>query len=150
MTPEIKPRTFGIIGVVLASLALLAVLVGPAIHRAVFPRPTAEERIADAAFTVGERFVARLKGKPVAAAPAGRSSLHLSSPGFPDVISLALTGAAIIGGSLAYLRREDHRLAYVACGVGTLTLAWHAVVLALGALILCVIIFAVWSALGFG
>ena len=145
MNTELKPKTFGIIGVIAGFLALLTVLVGPSIHDAVFPKPSVEDRIAETAVKIRDRVAARLKGAPP---PEKRSAFRLKSTELPYTISLALAGAAIIGGCVSYLRREDHRYAYVACGVGTLTLAWHAVLLALGALILCIIIFAVLSSFG--
>ena len=146
MDTELKPKTFGIIGVIAGFLALLTVLVGPSIHDAVYPKPSVEDRIADTAVKIRDRVAARLKGAP---APAKPSVRRLNSGELPYTISLALAGAAIIGGCVSYLRREDHRYAYVACGVGTLTLAWHALLLALGALILCIIIFSVLGSLGF-
>jgi hypothetical protein len=140
-----RPKTFGIIGVIAAFLALLTVLVGPSVHDAIFPKPRLEDRIADTAFKIRDRVAARLKGAPP---PEKRIEFRVSSSQFPYSLSLAFVGAAIVGGCVSYLRREDHRYAYVACGVGTLTLAWHAVLLALGALVLCVIIFSVCSFLG--
>ena len=145
MSIEPKRNTIGIIGVIVAFLALLTVLVGPSIHEALFPKPAIEDRIADTAVRIRDRVVARLKGAPPT---EQRSVLRLDSRELPYSISLALVGAAIVGGCISYLRREDHRFAYVACGVGTLTLAWHAVLLAVGALVLCLILFAVFSFLG--
>jgi len=145
MNTQPKRNTWGTLGVIIAFLALLTVLVGPSIHDALFPKPTVEDRIADTAVRLRDRLAARLKGTPL---PEKRSALRLDSDELPYSVSLALAGVAIVGGCLSYLRREDHRYAYVACGVGTLTLAWHAVLLAVGALILCVIIFAVLSFFG--
>jgi hypothetical protein len=146
MDTELKRKTFGIIGVIAGFLAFLTVLVGPSIHDAVYPKPSVEDRIAETAVKIRDRVVARLKGSP---RPEKRSAFQLKSTELPYTISLALAGAAIIGGCVSYLRREDHRYAYVACGVGTLTLVWHAVLLAVGALILCIIIFSVLGSLGF-
>jgi hypothetical protein len=145
MNIQHRPKVFGIIGVVAAFLGLLAVLIGPTVHDAIYPKPRIEDRIADTAVKIRDRVVARLKGAPPAET---RVEFRVSSSEFPYSLSLALVAVAIVGGCVSYLRREDHRLAYVACGVGTLTLAWHAVLLALGALVLCAIIFAVCSSLG--
>ena len=145
MNAEQRPKTFGVVGVIAAFLALLTVLVGPSVHDAIFPKPRLEDRIADTAVKIRDRVAARLKGAPP---PEKRIEFRVSSSQFPYSLSLALVGAAIVGGCVGYLRREDHRYAYVACGVGTLTLAWHAVLLALGALVICVVIFAVCSFLG--
>jgi len=145
MNAEQKPKAFGIVGVIAAFLALLTVLVGPSVHDAMFPKPRIEDRIAETAIKIRDRVAARLKGAPT---PEKRFALRVSSSQFPYSLSLALVGVAIVGGCVGYLRREDHRYAYVACGVGTLTLAWHAVLLALGALVLCIIIFSVLSFFG--
>ncbi len=142
---ELRARTFGIIGVIAAFLALLAILVGPSVHDAFYPKPSLEDRIAAPAVKIRDRLAARLKGAP---APEKPSAFRLNSPELPYTISSALAGIAIIGGCISYLRREDHRYAYVACGVGTLTLAWHAFLLALGALVVCIIVFSVLGSLG--
>ena len=138
MNPESKRNTFGICAVIAAFLALLTVLVGPAIHDAIVPKPNAEERIAETAVKLRDHIKARLKGAPITSKPSVR---RLDSDQLPYTMSLALAGAAIIGGCVSYLRREDHRYAYVACGVGAVSLAWHAVLLALGAIVLCVILY---------
>ena len=65
---------------------------------------------------------------------------RFSSQELPHSLSLAFAGFAIIGGAVSYLRREDHRYAYVACGVGTVTLVWHTLILALAVAVLCVIL----------
>jgi hypothetical protein len=147
MTPKLKPKFFGIIGVIAGFLALLTVLVGPSIYDALYPKPALEDRIADTAVKVRDSVIARLKG---AAAPATPTARGFHSRELPYTISLGLAGVAIIGACVSYLRREDHRFAYVACGVGVLTLAWHAVLLALGTLIVCIVIFSVLSSLDLG
>ena len=147
MTTELKPKACGIFGVVIAFLALLTVLVGPAIHDAIYPKPSVEDRIADTTVRIRDRVVARLKGAPATATPSVR---RLNTHQLPYTISMALAGVAIIGGCVSFLRREDHRFAYVACGVGALTLAWQAIILALGALILCAILFSILSSFGLG
>ena len=145
MNAEQRPKTFGIIAVTIAFLALLTVLAGPPIHDALFPKPSVEDRIAETAVNIRDRVAARLKGAPKPEKPLVR---RLSSGELPYNLSLALAGAAMVIGCVSYLRREDHRFAYVACGVSTLTLVWHAVLFAVGALILCIIIFSVLSSFG--
>ncbi len=139
---DIKPKTIGVIGVIAGFLGLLAVLVGPSIRDAFFPKPPVEERIADKAVAIRDAVKSRLKGEP---RRSPSLAARFDADELPYTISLALAAVAIIGGCVAYLRREDHRFAYVACGVGTLTLAWHAILLALGAFILCVIIYVIIS-----
>jgi hypothetical protein len=131
-------RLFGTIAVVASFLALLAVLVGPSAVDAMSPKPPMEERVADKVVAIRDSIKARLKNEP-RQPPTLEQRFHKEE--LPYSISLALAAVGIIGGCIAYLRREDHRLVYVACGVATLTLLWHAVLMALGALIICAIIF---------
>ena len=147
MTIEPKSKSFGILGVIAGFLALITVLVGPSIHDAFFPKPAVEDRIADTAVRIRDRVVARLKHATDAPAPTAR---RIKTEQLPFTASLALAGVAIVGGCISYLRREDHRYAYVACGVGSLTLAWHAIIISVGAFILIAILFALFSSFGLG
>lgn len=133
----------GIIAVIISFLALLSVLIGPGLRDALFPKPPIEERIGEKAAAIRDSVIASLKGEPRKPTPA---QARFDRENLPYTISLGLAGLGIIGGSISYLRREDRRLAYVACGIGTLTLAWHAILIALGALIVCVLLFLVISA----
>ena len=135
-----KKKGIGILAVMAGFLGLLAVLAGPQIRDGVFPKPSVEERIAEKVVAIRDAITARLKGES-----APRFSSRFSGEQLPYTISLALAAAAIIGGCVSYLRREDRRFAYVACGVGALTLVWHAMLLAVGALILCALLFVVFS-----
>lgn len=137
-TAEPKAKTFGILGVVAAFLGLLAVLVGPAIRDAIIPPPPAEQQLAETIVSLKQHITAKLKKTPPPPKPATQ---RFSPQELPYTLSLAFAAAAIIGGAVSYLRREDHRYAYVACGVGTATLVWHALLLALAAVILCVILY---------
>jgi hypothetical protein len=139
---NIKPKIIGVFGVIAGFVALLAVLVGPSICDTLYPKPPVEERIADKAVAIRDAVKSRLKGEPRQSPPL---SERFDPHELPYTISLTLAAVGIIGGCVSYLRREDHRFAYVACGVGTLTLAWHAVLMALGALVLCIIIFGIIS-----
>jgi hypothetical protein len=137
LTLEPKAKTFGIIGVIVGFLGLLSVLIGPAIRDAIIPPPPAEKQLTETVVSLKERITAKLKKTPPPPeAPRGR----FSSQELPHNLSLAFAGLAIIGGAVSYLRREDHRYAYVACGVGTATLVWHALIIALAVAVLCVIL----------
>ena len=138
LTLEPKSNSFGIIGVIVGFLGMLSVLVGPAIQDAIIPPPPAEKQLTDTIVSLKQRITAKLKKTaPPPEAPRGRFSLQE----LPHTLSLAFAGLAIIGGAVSYLRREDHRYAYVACGVGTVTLVWHALILALAVAVLCVILY---------
>ena len=138
LTLEPKSNSFGIIGVIVGFLGMLSVLVGPAIQDAIIPPPPAEKQLTDTIVSLKQRITAKLKKTaPPPEAPRGRFSLQE----LPHTLSLAFAGLAIIGWAVSYLRREDHRYAYVACGVGTATLVWHALILALAVAVLCVILY---------
>jgi len=139
---ETKKPLFGTIAVAASFLALFSVLVGPSVADAISPKPPMEERVADKVVAIRDSIKAKLKNEPPQS-PTLQQRFHRDQ--LPYSISLALAAVGIIGGCVAYLRREDHRFAYVACAVGTLTLVWHAVLMALGALIICAIIFSIFG-----
>ena len=136
----LKPRskTFGIIGVIVGFFGLLSVLVGPAIRDAIIPPPPAEKQLAETIVSLKQHLTAKLTKTPL---PPEAPRQRLSLKELPNTLSLAFAAVAIIGGAVSYLRREDHRYAYVACGVGITTLVWHALILVLAAVILCVILY---------
>ena len=138
LTLESKPKTFGIIGIVAGFLGLLSVLVGPAVRDAIIPPPPAEKQLAETIVSLKQHITAKLKKTPP---PTEAPRQRFSAQELPYTLSLALAAVAIIGGAVSYLRREVHRYAYVACGVGTLTLVWHAFLLALAAALVCVILY---------
>lgn len=138
LTIESKAKPFGLVGIVAGFLGLISVLVGPAIRNAIHPPPPAEKQLADAIGNLKEHITAKLKKTP----PPPEVPRQRSFPQeLPHFISLALAAVAIIGGAISYLRREDRRYAFVACGVGTVTLIWHALILALAVAVLGVILY---------
>jgi hypothetical protein len=138
LTLEPKAKTFGMIGVIVGFLGMLSVLVGPAIHDAIIPPPPAEKQLAGTIVSLKQHITAKIKKT---APPPEAPSQRFSSQELPHTLSFAFAALAIIGGAVSYLRREDHRYAYVACGVGTATLVWHALILALAVAVLCVILY---------
>jgi len=137
LTLEPKSKTFGIIGVIVGFLGFLSVLVGPVIRDAIIPPPPAEKQLAETIVSLKQHITAKLKKTPP---PPETPRQRFSSQELPHTLSFAFAGLAIIGGAVSYLRREDPRYAYVACGVGTATLVWHALILALAVAVLCVIL----------
>ncbi|GEM_PF-6673627 len=138
LTLEPKAKTFGIVGVVAAFFGLLSVLVGPAIRDAIIPPPPANQQLAETVVSLKQHITAKLKKTPP---PPEAPRQRFSPQELPYTLSLSLAAGAIISGAVSYLRREDHRYAYVACGVGTATLVWHALIIALAAVVLCVILY---------
>lgn len=133
-----RPKTFGILGVIAAFLGLLSIFVGPAIRDAIVPPPPANQQLAGTIVSLKQHITAKLKKT---APPTEAPRQRFTAQELPYTLSLALAAVAIIGGAVSYLRREDHRYAYVACGVGTLTLVWHAFLLALAVALVCVILY---------
>jgi hypothetical protein len=134
---EPKAKTFGVIGVIVGFLGFLSVLAGPAIRDAIIPPPPAEKQLAETIVSLKQHISAKLKKTPP---PPEPSRQPFSPQKLPDTLSFVFAALAIIGGAVSYLRREDHRYAYVACGIGTATLVWHALILALAVGVLCVIL----------
>jgi hypothetical protein len=137
LTLEPKSKTFGVIGVIVGFLGFLSVLAGPAIRDAIIPPPPAEKQLAETIVSLKQHIAAKLKKTPP---PPEPSRQPFSPQKLPDTLSFVFAALAIIGGAVSYLRREDHRYAYVACGIGTATLVWHALILALAVGVLCVIL----------
>ena len=138
LTLESKPKTFGLIATVAGFIGLLSVLVGPAVRDAIIPPPPAEKQLAETIVSLKQHITAKLKKTPP---PPETPRPRPSAQDLPRNLSLTLTAVAIIGGAISYLRREDYRYAYVACGIGTATLLWHALILALAVATLCVILY---------
>ena len=138
LTLEPKSKIFGIVGVIAAFLGLLSILVGPAICNAVIPPQSAKQQLAETVIGIKHQITAVFKKTPP---PPETPRQRFSPQELPDTLSLAFSALAIIGGAVSYLRREDHRYAYVACGLGTATLIWHAFLLAFAAALLCVILY---------
>ena len=138
LTLEPKSKTFGVIGVIIGFLGFLSVLAGPAIRDAIIqPPPPAEKQLAETIVSLKQHITAKLKTTP----PPPEPPHQLYSPQrLSNTLSFVFAALAIIGGAVSYLRREDHRYAYVACGIGTATLMWHALILALAVAVLCVIL----------
>ena len=137
LTLEPRSKLFGIVGVVVGFLGLLLVLVGPAISEAISPPPLPEKQLAETIVSLKQHITAKLKKTPQPSEPPREL---FSRRKLPNTLSFGFAALAIIGGAVSYLRREDHRYAYVACGIGTATLVWHALILALAVAVLCVIL----------
>jgi uncharacterized membrane protein YeiH len=135
--PDPKSKTFGMIGVIVGFLGLLSAFAGPAIRDAIIPPPPAEKQLAETIVSLKQHITAKLKKTPPPQEPPNQS---FSAEKLPNTLSFGFAVLAIIGGAVSYLRREDHRYAYVACGIGTATLVWHALILALAVAVLCVIL----------
>lgn len=146
---EPKSKSFGVVGVIAAFLGLISVLVGPVICDALIPPPPVEKQLAHIIVSVKQHIAAKLKKTPaLPEAVQQRSEAEQERVTILKVafsFSLALASLAIICGVVSYLRREDHRYAYAACGIATVTLVWHALLLALAVIVLCAIIFGVLS-----
>jgi hypothetical protein len=138
LSPNPESKTFGLLGVIAGFLGLLSVLLGPVIRDAITPPPPAQKQLAETIVSLKQHITAKLKNTPPPPEPPRQL---FSAQRLPNTLSLVFAALAVIGGAVSYLRREEHRYAYVACGIGTATLVWHALILALAVAVLCVILY---------
>jgi hypothetical protein len=95
---------------------------------------------------VKDAVVAKLKDRDaVIAAPVRETDLHTTIPKF--AMGLGMLG--LIGAAVSYTRGESRAFAGSAAGLGVVALAWQAMMISLGAILIIVILFAVLNSLGF-
>jgi len=142
MSDSTRP-TIGVIAVLMSFIALLSALVGPIVVHALYPPLPPEHTLAKVIVDVRDAVKSRLQHGSPTPPPQPR---RFDRAELPYDLSMAFAGLAIVAGCTSFLRREDQRYAYVACGVASVSLAWYALLLAIAAVIVCAIIFAVvWS-----
>jgi len=142
--PPVRRRGWGMAAFVCAALALVGAILGPQIAERFAPPAPVEEKVADAVVRMRDAVVAKLKDKNAKVAAAERSaSLHARIMTW----SLALGALGLITAGVSYVRRENHRLAVTAGGLALVGLAWHAVMIAIGAIIVIVIVAVILGAL---
>lgn len=138
-----KPA-LGWFGIVLGSVSLILALVhfyaGP-----FSPQPTLEQSVADKAVAIKKATIAALKGE--------EAEPKLTKRPF-DVdqliqISIAvLGGLAIILAVIGFAKKESHRVAVGAAGLGIAAIAFQFLTIALGAIIFVILVAAVLGSLG--
>jgi hypothetical protein len=139
-----KTPICGIVAFACASLALVTAVFGPDIAERISPTPPVEEKIADTVVRVRDAVVARLKDRN---AKIAHEEKKPSAHQRVFQLSLGLAVLGVISASVSYSRREDRRIAFSAGAIALVGLAWQAMMLAVGALIICVIVALVLSKL---
>jgi hypothetical protein len=139
-----KKPLVGIMAFACAVLALVGAVFGPDIVERISPTPPAEEKIAGAAVRVRDAVVAKLKDRNAKIARQD-STVSLRYRVFQASLGFAVAG--VIGAGVSYSRREDRRVAVSAGAIALIGLAWQAMMIALGVLVLLVIIAVVLSKL---
>ncbi len=138
-----RPR-FGLIGLLVGSVGLVIAVVHPHLAEALKPPPPPPQKLSDTLAEAGDKFVGRMidrvRGKK-AATPAPPPPPPQPQPlPWAWYLSLAATSLGLIGaasGTIAWVRREDHRLAASAITAGALAVAW---VYILAALVIALVI----------
>jgi hypothetical protein len=144
MKRPVKP-ILGVIALVFAIVGLAVSIFAPDIAEAIQPSPPVEEKVADLTVRIKDAVVARLKDRDaVIAAPDRPHDWHVTIP----KLAMGLGMLGLIGAAISYTRGEARAFAIAAAGLGVLALAWQAMMISLGALLLIVIVFAVLGALG--
>lgn len=139
-----KKPVIGIIAFVCGVLALVGAVFGPQAAEHISPTPPIEEKIADSVVRVRDAVVAKVKDRNAKiAGEESKTSLRIRV----FEVSLGLAVLGVIGAGVSYSRREDRRVAVSAGAIALVGLAWQAMMIALGALVLCVIIALVLSKL---
>lgn len=144
MKKPIKP-IIGVAALVLAIMGLAASIFGSDIAEAIQPSPPIEEKIADLTVRVKDAVVAKLKDRDaVIASPVREHDWHTTIP----KLAMGLGMLGLIGAAVSYVRGESRAFAVSAAGLGVVTLAWQAMMISLGAVLILVIVFAVLNSLG--
>ena len=140
----IKPIV-GLIALIVAIIGLVGSIFGPDIAEWIQPTPPVEEKIADLTVRIKDAVIAKLKDRNATIIVKSREhDWHQTIP----KLAMGLGMLGLIGASASYTRGENRAFAVSAAGLGAVALAWQAMMISLGALILIVIIFAVLNALG--
>ena len=128
-----------------AIVALVTSVFGLDIAEHLQPTPPVEEKIADFTVRVKDAVIAKLKNRDaVIHSKAQPYSWHATIPR----IALGLGIFGLVGASFSYIRGERRTYAVSAAGFGVIALAWQALMISLGALVVIVILFAVLNSLG--
>ncbi|MCB1760410.1 MAG: hypothetical protein KDI68_11615 [Gammaproteobacteria bacterium] len=132
-------------GIGIGSIALLLAIVhfwaGP-----FTPQPTLEQTVAEKAVAIKKATIAALKGEE---APKARARA-LDTDQLIDIGAAVLGAMAIILGVIGYARKEPLRVAGGAALLGGSAIAFQFAVIALGAIVLAILVFAVLSQIGIG
>lgn len=140
-----KKPIIGIIALTFASIGLILAVFGEDIAESIEPTPPVEEKVADLTVKIKDAVTAKLKDRDaVIEREESGFSWHATIP----KTGMALAVLSLIGGAISYTRGENRAFAVSAGGIGVVALAWQALMISLGAILLIAIIFVVLNALG--
>ncbi|MDA7888613.1 hypothetical protein N9A86_04470 [Akkermansiaceae bacterium] len=144
MKKTIKP-IIGIIALACAAIGLILAVFGADIAESIEPTPPIEEKVADLTVKIKDAVVAKLKDRDALIESEELGfSWHTTIP----KAGMALAVLGLIGGAMSYTRGENRAFAISAGGIGVVALAWQALMISLGAILLIVIVFIVLNSLG--
>jgi hypothetical protein len=143
----LPPRRFGAIGSVVGLLALIAALLPHWIMPMIYPPLPVDQVIVETGHRLKERLIAHAKGiEYQAAAPNVSDAVRWNERLAAGAVGLGLL--AIVLAVCSLLFREERILAGVSAALGVTAIAFEFAVVAIGALILIAIIYAVLDYLG--
>lgn len=135
----------GIIALAIAILGLVGSIFGSDIAEAIQPSPPIEEKIADLTVRVKDAVIAKLRDRhSVLAVQDHGHNWHSTMP----KLAMGLGMLGLIAAAISYTRGENRAFAVSAAGLGVVALAWQAMMISLGAIVVIVIILVVLNALG--
>jgi len=142
---EYSKHSVGFIGIGVGGAALLLAIVhlwaGP-----FSPRPSLERTVAETAVAIKDATIAALKGDEIV---EERQPNRIDIDRWLQIATGVLGGLAIILGVVSFAKRESIRVASGAAILGGGAIAFQFAILALGAIVLCVLMASVISQIGF-
>ena len=139
---EVSPRRnwFGVTGLLVSLVGLALSVLTPWLANLIQPPPKpVEEEIADFAAKIVKRVKEKLKKQqPLPPAPPKQISWPMVFPA--SAISTGLLGLLL--GVISWIKREDHRISGTAVAIGTITITWQYIILAV-AIVVGLVIFAI-------
>jgi hypothetical protein len=144
MKKPIKPIV-GVVALLCAAIGLILAVFGADIAESIEPTPPIEEKVADLTVKIKDAVVSKLKDRDATLEREDSGfSWHTTIP----KAGMALAVLGLIGGATSYTRGENRAFAVSAGGIGVVALAWQALMISLGAILLIVIVFVVLNSLG--
>jgi hypothetical protein len=137
-----QPRRLGIIGSIVGLLALIAAVLPHWVLPAMYPPPPVDQVIVDTGHRLKQRLIARAKGVEYQAPKREKSPGEVLSSDF-STAAVSLGVLAILMAVVSQLFREEKLLAGISAMLGVAAIAVEMWFIALGALILIAIIYAV-------
>jgi len=142
---EYSRHSVGFIGIGVGAIALLLAIVhlwaGP-----FSPKPSLERSVAETAVAIKNATIAALKGDEIV---EEKQPNRIDIDRWLQIATGVLGGLAVILGVISFAKRESIRVASGAAILGGGAIAFQFAILALGAIVLCVLVASVISQIGF-